>query len=198
MAYQKSPGLLFQFILAELLVLFQEGEALSRSMKEKPAPSLMRLYGVRGYEKPAASWDTFEGSLPKLKKYCLEFQKSNEEKGWEKILKQLDLLLLLALQGLQKGTKEEALNKIPPAIKKLGQLILKKTEEQKEDENVLFFLLRSSYQLEVYLGKGFVKGALKKMFPGSLKGAEDYILSQYEKRGFNELLPLITSGFCRL
>ena len=71
-------------------------------------------------------------------------------------------------------------------------------ETFKEDENVLFFILRHKTQLEEAFGEKFVELLFKKMHRDGSAGIEKLLLKQYSKRGFDTLLPVIKAKMAQL
>lgn len=61
------------------------------------------------------------------------------------------------------------------------------------DENVIFFLLRHSQELDAALSEGFVRKILEKIYPKGLAEAKKLLTNKYQSRGFSQLLPIISS-----
>lgn len=71
----------------------------------------------------------------------------------------------------------------------LGEILL----QYRSDENVVFFLLRHHAEFDDCYGKNFVVDLLKKMYPDGVNEVERFLSKRYALRGFQHLLPTISS-----
>ncbi|MDP1834601.1 MAG: hypothetical protein Q8K75_01615 [Chlamydiales bacterium] len=64
----------------------------------------------------------------------------------------------------------------------------------RQDENVLFFLLRRRVDLDPLCGTGFVRDLLQKLWPKGRQELESFVLAAYRRRGFDQLVPQIRAA----
>lgn len=160
----------------------------------KFAEILTLLIG-KGYEgiRPVA-WKPESGAFTKLRNYCALYARLGDDEDRQAFdLHQITDVIWLTLGHCLKHLRDEG--EIPqPLLKKIFQLetrllgALKKIIfDFREDENVLFFLLRHRQALDLMFGEKFVHKTLTRLFPDGLKEAQQFILARYQKRGFNTL-----------
>lgn len=170
---------------------------------------LKSLGGVSYNQQRLFSWGHDESTLGKLKNTCALFCRNvgKDDKNAATLHRHCHRAWLLCLQSLDllrslKGDKNEdpsfsfplllnLIEKMANALHRFSRLITRLLHDFKEDENVLFFVLRHQEQIDGLFGSHFVVQLLTEMF-SNLGNAEQYISRKYEDRGFNHLLPLIT------
>lgn len=155
------------------------------------------------------SWGYDNSFLGKLKNTCALFASNfgKEDKNaaslhryshraWSICSQSVDLL-----QTMKKGNIDNwndsfvlllnLIEKMQKALQHFSKLITRFLHDFKQDENVLFFVLRHQEQLDTLFGSHFVIQLFTEMF-SNVKEAGKYISKKYEYRGFNQILPLIT------
>lgn len=85
----------------------------------------------------------------------------------------------------------KTLEKLILQMHRLARLIARLFVQFRNDENVIFFLVRHHEAFDELYGEHFVFKLIAKMYASGMDGAEDFLVSNYAKRGFEELLPFI-------
>jgi hypothetical protein len=171
--------------------------------------ALMRLVGsVQEVPPPFVQADAL-GSLSRLRLYCHHFSGGDEQvdkdasKLHESITRalaatqQANQLLQAARMLVQKNRLPDvkklylALEKADMQMKRFSSLIPQIINSFSDDENVLFFIVRHSSELDDYYDCAFVFEALNTMFPKGADEACHFIIKKYKNRGFDKLLPII-------
>jgi hypothetical protein len=217
----ENNSLMFQFIVAEYINASTEIDSITaclpethRGTMDNLKKSLEILSGSLQEYMRFFSWNLEEGILSKLKIYAALFVANAEilhskslqlEKysnlAWKSSLESLEIMRLIQNQQSDLSLYEslhERLNYLTTIFKKLGRLLAELILEFSLDENVLFFVLRYKEKLDTIYGVGFVKRLFLKMYPEGITEAEKYLKHKYAKRGFNNLLLVITSKFSEL
>jgi len=207
--YFQQKHLLFQFILSELITTHSTFRLLSDLVGQVNGDvgmlvePLTGLVGSTQGHLPVVSW-VQEGSLTKLKHYCallcqdLESQQNcigmhqEAHQAWWISQQLLDVLKPHPQHG-KVGSWKLLMKRLTKSIQRLTKLIEKGIWEYREDENVLFFVLRHQEQLDDLYNKRFVHGLLKKMFPKKQNTLESFLVQRYTERGFPHLAEVITT-----
>lgn len=160
-------------------------------------------------------WTHNKGSLNKLRYYCFLFGQKNIEnpdavkmnicvsKAFHSALQLREVILSLQHQILD-GTVPNyvslyhLLDKLIDNMRLASRLILKLLIQYKDDENILYFLLKNQKDFDVVYDTPFVAKVLKKMYPEGLKFAKDLIVEKYVKRGFGYLIGFISKKMAEL
>lgn len=213
-AYHKEDGLVFQFLLDEWLIATrcnfeiscQIDKLLEKSSSKRVlqdlCSNLRKLSGVPlNFIGFITSGD--ESILKKLAHFSSILARDivndkSEERLFRKATNQalgfaieLDhILASIDLKGALARVKNQG-EKITLELKKMGRTIPKLFSKFRNDENVLFFLLRHKKDFDSLQGNGFVKKIIMKNYPAGLAEAESFLINNYEKRGFIDHVPLI-------
>jgi hypothetical protein len=83
-------------------------------------------------------------------------------------------------------------------VTKLIQAIHELIPHFKDDENLLFFLLRHQQNLNRLYGKEFLSTLLLSLFPDGLQEMEEFLHTKYSARSFHHILPQISEHFAAL
>jgi hypothetical protein len=75
--------------------------------------------------------------------------------------------------------------------KELTQLLLLSLKDLKENENVLFFVMRHNERIDSHFQAGFTRALLEEVFPSGLESLCAWIHKCYHERGFDNLHPVI-------
>ena len=177
--------------------------------------SISRLAGYTQKYMRIFTWNLNDGILAKLKNYCSYFANNispddpdvsalqrNAERAWINCLECIDQIReaeKLPTRGTPdlpslKTYMEKMVQRLRRLSRVAGNIVLR----FKEDENVLLFLLNHQDQLDRLYEDQFVAKLFHKMFPKGLQQAEEFLVEQYASRGFDHLLPQITSKFATL
>lgn len=201
-SYHLHDSLLFLFILDEMIHVSNNMQQIVSLLEEPPtknlrahlAELLTHLVG-KGYEgiKPVA-WKPENGSLTKLRNYCSLYAQlgGDEDRYAIEIHRQSDAMWLTAGHCL-KHLREEgqiptlSLNKVFQQMVRFKTVLKKMVFSFRDNENVLFFLLKHRPALEVSFGERFVYKSLSRMFQGGMKEAEQFMCRRFKKRGFDAL-----------
>jgi len=175
------------------------------------------LSGSSKEEQRFFSWNLDSGVLTKLKNHCTLFCQSADEKdkelilldryanrSWLLCLQCLDILRAMKSAGIppSKGQSRHfaqysilyaTLEKFISQMNRLARLIMRLFVKFKDEENVIFFLVRSHQDFDELFGPQFVLESLRKMFRGGLKEVEHFLITRYDSRGFENIVPLIQS-----
>lgn len=211
--FQASSEVRFISQLSESL---EFGTYLCKTLEEDMDALIERLHNLAGcgeilYQLP---WSMNRGILVKLKDYSdLLVHNANENEAFNHIhnyfhkvwLKCRQALDLLQSSNLVEGSLADTFKKIAVIIETINQsirsaakLIAQMIFEFRNDENVLFFLLRHHVQLQELYGREFLFKLFTKMYPKGMDAAEEFIVKKYRKRGFNDLIPVIKKGITEL
>lgn len=154
-------------------------------------------------------WNLDNGSMAKLKDYSDLLAQNLDDEDYalynihdyfHKALIRGKLTLdIVRLPHLTPAQYHQLCEKIAQGVHKIKENILSAARlmvatiyKFRQDENVLFFLLRHEQQIKELYGSNFLKKLFCKMYPNGLDEVEQFLLSSYEKRGFTNLLPIIS------
>lgn len=221
--YYSNHNLLFQFILSEFILVYQEIKHINqiaatlKSQENFELEILQRLLhhivklagSSRYYMRLLACND--DGLLTKLKCYSVLFCLKQDHMNQRKLYDDVEQLWLLSLKivdttdSLLLRNSETAklalhswLGKFQRSSKRLSNTITSFKMHFRHDENVIFFIMRHKEQFDDLYKPRYVAKLLKKMFPNGLKEAHQFLLSQYGKRGFDSLVPIIQTKMAEL
>lgn len=203
-AYHQNNSLLFQFILAEFLDVYQEIrkiEALKNEGYETLGASLVKLVGASRDYMRFFAWNFSDGTLSKLKNYCALFSENADgeekepiaiqhyaDKAWGSCLQATDLLLELPEE---RATIALTIEKGCNAVHRFAKLIVRVITQFRDDENVVFFVLKHHQKFDALFGSRFISKLFSRMYPKGIKEVRHFLLKKYEARGFENILPTI-------
>lgn len=161
-------------------------------------------------------WTNHKGSLNKLRHYC--YLLSHRSSGQSDILNMnisVSKAFHSALQirevifSLQRQCEDphripnyvslyQLLDRVIDNMRRASRLILRILIQFKEDENVLYFLLKHKTDFDQLYKTQFVARILKKMFPKGALDANDLLKKKYSDRGFHNLIESITNQVSNL
>jgi hypothetical protein len=221
-SYHTNSSLLFQFILAEFIAAFAEIKKLevlcslqqnrlsppednTRPLldQEKVAASLTVLAGSAKDYMRIFSWNFSEGLLTKLKIYCsMLLQNGGEsekdymatqhyaEKVWQGCLQALDAVRETPVERAAVAT---AVEKASTAMHRFAKQVARLVHQFKEDENVIFFIVRNHKVLDSLYGNRFTFKLLHKLYSKGHREAQQFLISKYTERRFHNVLTKIKS-----
>ena len=169
---------------------------------------ITKLSGSMRDEMTTFPWTFDTGTLSKLKSYCHLFSQcapehlqarmvhDNVNKAWLNCLHGLDLLRNLQIidSAAPKNLSSllRILDKIHRQLYLTSRLLAEGVYHFRDDENVLFFLLRNYKRVVELYGSKFLGKTINKMYPQGLQDLESLIMHRYKNRGFEHLLPAIS------
>lgn len=186
---------------------FSSDEAVSQEIKKNHhliEASLIKLLGPTKNYMRILSWNFNEGLLPKLRTYCAFFAQNADTDEKEIIAMQhyVDKLwqhCLQALNLLKKSLPDRsslltALDKANSTMQHLAKLIARLIHQFRDDENVVFYVLRHHQTFDRLYGNRFVVKLIGKIYPNGLKEVQFFLTKKYADRGFKNTLPVIHSA----
>lgn len=209
--HQNNHSLVFQFIVSEYLTICQLFKPFENGLHQKDLGILketfITLIGPQkdpwnlssayfdlrllsklqncckhfaGYEQEYSQFaQKLEGHLKKISQLCFKAWKIIEEADSHPSNKAL-MPLVLYITNIQKY------------LKKMGRLIAKLFLQFEDNEAVLLFLLQNHHAIDSVYQPQFVVKLFSKLFAKGISEAEKYIIKQYSRRGYHQLLPQIT------
>lgn len=224
--YHHNNSLLLQFLLVEFLEAFTEIQRLDILQKRTPLPnheatsrqkesereqieaSLAKLVGsTRDYMR-LFSWNFSEGLLVKLKTYCTLFLQNAEGNEKELIAMQhyaekIWQACLLAIDALHETPQERAplvasLDKACSSMHRFSKLAARLIHQFREDENVIFFVVRHHQRFDRLYGNRFVYKLLNRMYQKGLRETQQVLVKKYTERGFDNILPIIQTNLAEI
>lgn len=226
-SYQLNNSLLFQFILSDFITAFLDIQSVDALCHRKLLPVeektynehnqelinkigqiLERLIGTKNDYIRRYSSSINEGVLTRFKMHCtvLSHQSDGEvkellamqhyaEKTWQQCMLAVD-----ALEGASSKCAQlfSHLEKASNSLHRLGKLIARLIPQFRDDENVIFFVLRHKDLFDKAFGKRFITKLLCRMYPKGLPEAEQFLTKKYMDRSFDNIMPMITRLFVEL
>lgn len=220
-SYHQNNSLLFQFILTEFLEAYTEIQQLDALCSRIPTPlppeesayrqaennmhliqkTLTKLVGpTRDYMR-LFSWNFSEGVISKLRTYCALFLQNADtdekeliaiqhyaDKIWQNCLQAADALHEMPQDHTQLFT---ALEKSSSAMQRFAKLITRLIHQFRNDENVMFYILRNHKTFDKLFGNRYIIKLFSKVYSKGLKEAEHLLIRKYSGRGFENILPSI-------
>jgi hypothetical protein len=223
-SYHQNNSLLFQFMLVEFIETFteiQKLDSLCSHILEPLAASelsgrqnennvhlikeiLTKLVGPTRDYMQLFSWNFNQGLLAKLRTYCALFLQNADtdekeliaiqhyaDKIWQNCLQATDALHELPQDH---ALLFSALEKSGTAMQRFAKLIARLIPQFKNDENVIFYILRNHKLFDKLYGNRFAFKLFSKIYPKGLKEAQQFLIEKYRERGFENMLPVIDSA----
>jgi hypothetical protein len=219
-SYHQSPSLLFQFLLSEFLDIYSILRYLD-TLCYRPAlclspentlthqteneelikKTLIQLLGSPKEYMRMFSWNFSEGLLTKMRTYCTLFIQNAEadEKEFLAIQHYADKICQSCLQAFeffQEASTDRSLfraplNKANIAMQRLAKVITKLIPQFRDDENVVFYVLKQHETFDKLYGPRFIVKLMNRIYPKGLKEVHFFLVRKYQERGFNHLIPTI-------
>lgn len=211
-----QTGLLFQFLLSELLLAKKEAQKLVHDtyFQDKKLNMALKIfkkmagackYSVRGW-----AWSPGEGTLTRLRRYSIAYT-SNDSLDVGNFHRANDLSHKLLIKGQEcleycyqlnaqnSGEPSSDLNylkllilKLVDLLNEMAQVLFAEFKRFKDDENVIFFVLRHNNEINELFEKDWLAKNFTEIFPGGLKEVREYLHERYTDRNFPQLLPIIS------
>ncbi len=218
--YHLEKGLLFQFILSETLAASRQIHVIAHHNRyeHELIQAILELTGPLQEQMRLIAWTPNEGILTKLKGYCanlLHHVNPHDKvslalsrlagQSWLQCHNCLDAYNLWQEEPASRDLQDDLQKQLARLLQfhlRWTKLLAQKIKDFREDENVLFFLLRHHEDFDACFGEGFVRTLFLRLSPASqrksLQAAEDFISQKYLKRGFESLLPIIKTKISEL
>jgi hypothetical protein len=222
-----NSSLLFQFILSDFITAFLEIQCLdilyhrkllpvvekryneyNQELIQKIEQVLGRLVGIKNEYIKRFSSNIIEGILTRFKMHCIMFSQQSDteakellamqhyaEKIWQNCMLAADALSDTSNKCTQLFTY---LEKASNALHRLGKLITRLIQQFRDDENVVFFVLRHKESFDKAFGKRFITKLFCRMYPKGLPEAKDFLIKKYMDRNFDNIAPMISRLFIEL
>lgn len=222
-----NNSLLFQFILSDFIVAFLDIQCLDTLCHRKLLPVaedmynqhnqelikkiekiLERLIGAKSDYIKRFSSSINEGILTRFKMHCIVFCQQFDgeakellavqhyaEKVWQNCMLAVDALVDAPNKWAQLFTY---LEKVSNALHRLGKLITRLIQQFRDDENVVFFVLRHKESFDKAFGKRYVTKLFCRLYPKGLREAEHFLIKKYMDRSFDNITPMIKRLFTEL
>jgi hypothetical protein len=211
-SYLQNDSLLFQFILSEFLEVYREtqGLLLKRNSIHELSQGLMTLTGSPQDPLRIFPGNRQSGVLAKLKNYCSLLSQNADstekepiamqhyvDKAWLHCIEAFDLLHDTH-KDKDQSTLIHTIEKTCSALRGFSRLIVRLFAQFRDDENVIFFVLRHHNQFDALYGPRFVVKLFCRLYPKGLKEAGHFLIKKYGHRGFDNLLPLVNAKISEL
>jgi hypothetical protein len=211
-SYHDEVGLVAQFILHEIIQSMEETREIMRLLDKTPKTklniaksiklvlhSMVTLSGSNGSGTMRLfNRDFSSGHLIKLKNYCAffigkvggseDYLMEAAERSWIYSLQALDIIHHLSNQT---SLTSSELISLKGLIEKMSHCILSVAQQFsqllfqfRQDENILYFILRFHSKLDSLYGDNFCFRLFEKMYPKGKNSLESYLCRKYTQRGF--------------
>ena len=169
------------------------------------------ISGSSSIDDAAFSWNLQRGSLNKLRHYCFPFVNQFEakegvvvnlnicvSKAFHTALQIKEVIIYLIQENNQSkkipdyAMLYQLLDRLIDNINRASRLILRIILSFREDENIVYFLLRKRAEFDHSYKTSFVAKLFAKMYPEGVEEAGRLLIKRYSKRGFKHLLNNIT------
>lgn len=210
-AYHRSAPLLLQFILTEFLQAYQQFQAVRTLLDEEQFNHslfslLNRFSGPSPERLKSFYWGSDNGSLHRLHHYAAFMSDQTKTLGsefppLEETCRKCWLLgthLFGAIEGRRLNITLSILHKLQRYMRQIAQELVKAIALLRDDENLLYFLLRNSVPLDAIYGSNFVLRLLDSLFSNGLVDAKNFLIEKYTARGFDKLAEKIRQQFDRI
>lgn len=207
-ARQQSAPLLLQFLLSEFIHVFHQFRSIETLIGEEQFGHslhslLLKLSGSPPRQKKSFQWNPDHGSASKLNFYATFFLDEVKPLGIEflqlekscKESRALGIALLDVIEGQKIGEIAPAVKKLRRCVGQIAKELVKAIALFKENENVLYFLLRHKAQLDGIYESNFTVKLLKHLFLNDLQKVKDLLVRKYSSRGFGCLAKKIQQHF---
>lgn len=204
-SFHQNNGLIFQFILVHFCYAMTEIISLetmlkrnSKGLEERVIESFEKLLGAP-FQNGLYPWNSDVGLFFKIKNFCSALAAKSYEKDKEalNLEKAADYVWKLSREIQESTLSVKSLAKIlklSSAMRRLARQIVQTIPQFRDDENVLYYLIKNQHQLDDLFGSHFVVTLLDFLFPGGQEETEQFLLNRYSQRGFTQLIPEISQS----
>lgn len=204
-SFHQNNGLIFQFILSHFCLAMTEVIAVeislkksSRTLEERVIDSFEKLIG-EPFKNGLYPWNADVGLFFKLKNFCgaLAAKSYDKDKEARNLEKAADEVWKISREIQESKLNVRTLSKIlklSAAMRKLARQIVQTIPQFRDDENVIYYLIKNQPQLDSLFGNHFVVTLMDFLFPGGQEETEKFLISRYSQRGFLQVLPSISQS----
>ncbi len=223
-AYHQNSGLLFQFVLEELLLSIPVVDqihltftALENALMQRTDPdevegylanllvNIAELTGSALVHNQIYPWTPSKGSLGKLKHYTQLLAPGDQEepfhypatllsvaisKAYHSAIQAREIVWQLRQKPItlsEASTLFSLLTRLAVKVQEASDLLPTLVAHFREDENVLYYLLRSREKFEAVYKRPLVKELAKQIFKRGITEMGDFLVERYQERGFDQV-----------
>lgn len=215
-SYHYNPSLLFQFILAEFTESFAELKNIETICTreqtgfdhDKVKASLIKLVGSPREHMRLLSWNFSDGTLAKLRTYCTLFLQSTEMDTKELMALQhyadkicqacIQSLEMLGDHQLERTSFIAILEKAHSSMQRFAKLISRLIHQFRDDENVIYFIVKNHKLFDMLYGARFVNKLLGRLYPKGIREAQHHLVKRYTARGFDQVVAAVHTNFAEI
>lgn len=198
-----KPGLLFQSVLSQWFQLHDHLKEVDASLSQHTEANskrlhaaLLQLIGSQPGDGSNVIWTQSRAALTELHQRTMHFatlRVTGSVSLRDSVAR--GLRAFLQAQDRQRRARTPADNaqlKIilcrgTSQMRIAGELMARMIVQFRDDENILFFVLRHSARFDSHFGKGFVYAFFADLFPGGFTEAIRFLRDRYQQRGFGHL-----------
>lgn len=221
--YHCNNSLIFQFILSEFtesFITIQKLSSFNCSPHAPPSAEVLSLSSAINHRQEIEaylaklvgsskglmqlfSWNFSDGSLSKLKTYCtLLLQNSDNdekelialqhysEKIWLGCVQIAEALNNVPFEAAQLAA---SIDKTSSAMIRFSKLIARLIPQFRDDENVIYYVVRHHKLFDKLYGHRFVVKLLTRLYTRGLQEVLHVLSRKFSARGFDDLIPMIKS-----
>lgn len=176
---------------------------------------MMQLAGGSHQSMRIFSWNLTEGVITKLKLYATYFAcnldpqdtdaiqlERHAERAWINSLECLDLLReqlsLPPKEAADLNNLKKASNKLQVRVQKIAHTLTRILPQFRDDENVLYYLLRNQEKMADVWDAAYLAKLFKKLFPKGKEEVECFLKSRYNMCHFSHIGPDLTKKIYQL
>jgi hypothetical protein len=205
-AYHKSEPLLLQFLLTEFIQVYYQFTSIKNLIDEEQFNNslfaLLSRLSASSYEIKNTIFRNHENSsLSKLYFYASYLSEYVQLHSFPPLAKScqkcwaLGARLVEAMESRQLEMVSNIIKKLHSTLRQTAKEIVKVIALFRNNENVLYFILRHRAQLDAILGHNFILKLLSNIFPNGLVGVRNFLVEKYNDRGFDKLSETISQTF---
>ncbi len=208
-----------EVVYKEMETLLITGRFLANvdSHLDKLLSSVTQLTGSSMINEHISPWDSKSGSLSKLRHHCYPFVNRSDSKdksivnlnicvskAFHSSLQAREIIIYLQQEKHNvKGVPDYAmlyqlLDRLIDNINRVSRLILRIIIQYRDNENVVYFLLRKRDELNTLYKTDLVSKIFRKMYPNEVEEAGQLLMKKYSDRGFKNLLNAIATKIAEL
>lgn len=203
-SFHQNNGLIFQFILDHFCSAMSEVIALetllkrnNKGLEQRVVESFEKLLGAP-FQNGLYPWNSDIGLFFKIKNFCSALAAKSYEKDKEALnLEKAAENVWKISRDIQESTLSvrslSKILKLSAAMRRLARQIVQTIPQFRDDENVLYYLIKNQAKLDDLFGNHFVVTLLDFLFPGGQDETAQFLLNRYSQRGFTQLVTEITT-----
>lgn len=212
---QNNFSLVFQFLVSKYLTICQLFKTMEDEVLRRDYARLKQTFSqlIGPFEREPFTYSVHfdDGLLYSLQDCCLHLPQHQFKNPLliqklllyvQKIVKMSAKMWRLVEEISHKNYRAflslESVEKIQNYLRKIGDFIEKLFLQSSKDEIVLLYLVQNHEFIESIYPSQFVTNLFTQMFSNGVHDAEDFILKQYDRRGYSHLLSRISEDSNKL